>query len=56
MDHLEFEKIEKKWQKKWEESRIFEADEKSKKQKFYILSCHFDFLFLIFDICSMEQL
>jgi len=28
----------------------------SKKQKFYILSCHFDFLFLIFDICSMEQL
>ncbi|PJE81629.1 leucine--tRNA ligase [Candidatus Pacearchaeota archaeon CG10_big_fil_rev_8_21_14_0_10_32_42] len=37
MDHLEFEKIEKKWQKKWEESRIFEADEKSKKQKFYCL-------------------
>jgi len=33
----DFVKIEKKWQKKWEEKSIFEADEKSKKKKFYVL-------------------
>jgi len=32
-----FAKIEKKWQKRWEEKRIFEVSEKSKKQKFYCL-------------------
>jgi leucyl-tRNA synthetase len=35
----DFKKIEKKWQKKWEEERIFEVekDEKSKKPKYYVL-------------------
>lgn len=33
----DFKRIEKKWQKKWEESRIFEVDEKSKKPKYYVL-------------------
>jgi len=32
-----FNKIEKKWQKKWEESKIFEAKESSKKEKYYVL-------------------
>ena len=31
-----FNKIEKKWQKKWEEKKVFEAKE-SKKKKFYVL-------------------
>ena len=29
--------IEKKWQKKWEESHVFKADNKSKKEKKYVL-------------------
>ncbi len=37
MAEVDFEKIEKKWQKKWEEEKIFYADEKSKKKKFYVL-------------------
>lgn len=32
-----FKKIEKKWQKKWEESKIFEVEEDKKKKKFYVL-------------------
>ena len=31
------EKIEKKWQKKWEESKIFQAADKSRRKKFYFL-------------------
>jgi leucyl-tRNA synthetase len=34
---INFAKIEKKWQKKWEESKIFEVKEDSKKPKFYNL-------------------
>ena len=34
---INFTRIEQKWQKKWEESKIFEVDEKSKKPKFYNL-------------------
>ncbi|MEX0921129.1 MAG: leucine--tRNA ligase [Candidatus Pacearchaeota archaeon] len=30
-------KIEKKWQKLWEEKKVFEASKKSKKEKFYVL-------------------
>ena len=30
-------KIEKKWQKKWEEDNVFSADDLSKKEKLYIL-------------------
>lgn len=30
-------KIEKKWQQKWEEEKLFQASDKSKKRKFYIL-------------------
>lgn len=33
---IDFSRIEKKWQKKWEEKRIFEADEDKKKKKFFI--------------------
>ena len=32
-----FNKLEKKWQKKWEEKKIFQVNEKSKKPKFYML-------------------
>jgi leucyl-tRNA synthetase len=34
---IDFFKIEQKWQKKWEEKRIFEVSEKSKKKKYYVL-------------------
>ena len=33
----DFKKIEKKWQKKWEQSKIFEVKEGGKKKKFYVL-------------------
>lgn len=34
--HLDFNKIEAKWQKRWEEARIFEADVDSSKPKFFV--------------------
>lgn len=34
---IDFNKIEKKWQKKWEESKTFEVKETPKKKKFYVL-------------------
>ena len=34
---INFQEIEKKWQKKWEESKIFEVKEDKKKKKFYVL-------------------
>jgi len=34
---IDFKKIEQKWQKKWEEKKIFEVKENSKKKKFYVL-------------------
>jgi leucyl-tRNA synthetase len=34
---INFAKIEKKWQDKWEKERIFEVKEDSKKEKFYVL-------------------
>ncbi len=37
MEEVNFAKIEKKWQDKWEKEKIFEVDEKSKKPKFYVL-------------------
>ena len=37
MEKYEPQKIEKKWQKIWEEERIFEAKDFSKKPKFYVL-------------------
>lgn len=37
MVEINFKKIEEKWQKKWEESKIFEVKEDSKKKKFYVL-------------------
>ena len=36
----EFAKIEKKWQKKWEESKIFDVKEDPKKQKCYVLEMY----------------
>ena len=35
--NYDFRKIEEKWQKKWEQEKIFEVSEKSKKDKFYVL-------------------
>ncbi|MCK5043377.1 leucine--tRNA ligase [Candidatus Pacearchaeota archaeon] len=37
MDKINFNKIEKKWQKKWKDSKIFEVKEDRKKEKFYVL-------------------
>ncbi|MAG39483.1 leucine--tRNA ligase [Candidatus Pacearchaeota archaeon] len=37
MVEVNFKKIESKWQKKWEEEKIFEAKEDSKKEKYYVL-------------------
>jgi leucyl-tRNA synthetase len=37
MSKINFSKIEKKWQKKWEENKVFEVSKNSKKPKFYIL-------------------
>ena len=34
---VKFKTFEKKWQKKWEQAKIFEVDEKSKKSKYYVL-------------------
>src|SRR3989338_1493637 len=34
---MEFRKIEQKWQKKWEESKIYEVTEISNKPKYYVL-------------------
>jgi leucyl-tRNA synthetase len=35
---MDFKNIEKKWQEKWEEEKLFEVNEDSKKEKFYVLS------------------
>jgi len=35
--NIDFGKIEKKWQKRWEEKKIFEIKEDKKKEKFYVL-------------------
>jgi len=35
-----FNAIEKKWQKKWEEAKCFEVNEKSKKKKYYVLEMY----------------
>ena len=32
-----FKKIEKKWQKNWEDKKIFQVKENSKKKKYYLL-------------------
>lgn len=37
MSEVNFERIEKKWQKRWEEAKIFEAKEVSRKPKYYVL-------------------
>jgi len=36
----DFNTVEKKWQKKWEEAQIFKVDEKSKKKKYYVLEMY----------------
>ena len=40
MAENEFNKIAKKWQKKWSEKKIFEANKNSKKKKFYCLEMY----------------
>ena len=37
MEEMDFNKIEKKWQKKWEEAKVFETKIDSKKEKYYVL-------------------
>lgn len=37
MEEINFNKIEEKWQDKWEEAKIFEAENNSDRKKFYIL-------------------
>jgi leucyl-tRNA synthetase len=37
MVEINFSKIEKKWQDRWEKEKIFEVSEDSKKKKFYVL-------------------
>ncbi len=37
---INFAGIEKKWQKKWEEKKIFEVNENSKKKKYYVLEMY----------------
>ena len=37
MADYNFNQLEKKWQKKWEDKKIFQVSEKSKKPKFYVL-------------------
>ncbi|MEM4181858.1 MAG: leucine--tRNA ligase [Candidatus Pacearchaeota archaeon] len=37
MEEINFKQIEEKWQKKWEEEKIFEVKEDSSKKKFYVL-------------------
>jgi len=37
---VNFNEIEKKWQKKWEDAKIFKVDEKSKKKKYYVLEMY----------------
>jgi len=39
-DSYDFKAIEEKWQKKWEEKKIFEVKEDKKKQKFYVLEMY----------------
>ena len=34
---VDFNKVQEKWQKKWEDSKIFKVTEKSAKPKFYCL-------------------
>jgi leucyl-tRNA synthetase len=37
MEELNFKAIEEKWQKKWEEEKVFVADDKSNKPRYYLL-------------------
>src|SRR3989344_7528006 len=37
---MDFQKIEQKWQKKWEEAKAFQAREISKKKKMYVLEMY----------------
>lgn len=39
-EKVNFLEIEKKWQRKWEEAKCFEAKEDSKKKKFYVLEMY----------------
>lgn len=36
-EEIDFSAIEKKWQKKWEEKKVFEVKEDKKKEKYYVL-------------------
>ena len=37
---IDFAKIEKKWQNKWEKAKVFEVEEDSKKKKYYVLEMY----------------
>jgi leucyl-tRNA synthetase len=40
MDDYDFKKIEKKWQKRWDDKKIFEVKEDKKKKKYYVLEMY----------------
>lgn len=40
MGDIDFKAISEKWQKKWEEAKIFKADEDPKKKKYYVLEMY----------------
>ena len=40
MEQINFKKIEKKWQKKWAEAKVFEVKESKSKKKFYVLEMY----------------
>ena len=40
IDIMDFGKIERKWQKRWEERKVFRAKEGSKKKKYYVLEMY----------------
>ncbi len=39
-ESIDFNKIEKKWQKKWEQEKIFQVKEKKSKKKYYVLEMY----------------
>ena len=42
---INFQEIERKWQNKWEEEKVFQSKEDPKKKKFYVLEMYNFFFF-----------
>ena len=39
---VDFKRIQEKWQKKWEEGKVFKVSEDAKKKKFYVLELYLE--------------